>query len=148
MTLYAKIESDMKTAMKDKDVLRLSVLRLLLSGIRKVEMDRNDGKLQDADAFQVLQKQVKQHRDSIQQFTAGGRKDLADKEAAELKILETYLPDQISEDELTSIVRSVITETGYKAKADMGKVMKLVMEKSRGACDGRLVSRIVASLLQ
>lgn len=147
MTLYAKIESDMKTAMKDKDALKLSVLRMLLSGVRKVEMEKKDGKLQDTDVVQVLQKQIKQHTDSIRQFTSGNRKDLADKEASELKILEAYMPDQMSEEDLKSLIVSVITETGSVARSDMGRVMKLVMERSKGACDGRTVSRIVSSLL-
>lgn len=148
MTLYEKIESDMKAALKDGNVLTLSVLRMLVSAIRQAQMNKNSKSIEDADALQMLQRHIKQHKESIAQFGNGNRQDLVDKEASELKILEAYMPEQISEEELKNIVKATIAETGAKTKSDMGKVMKLVVEKTKGSCDGKSISRMVMGSLQ
>lgn len=148
MSLYEKIESDMKAALKEGDTLKLSVLRMLVAAARQVQINKNSKSVTEADMLQVLQRHIKQHKESITQFVSGNRQDLADKEASELKILETYMPEQMSEEELKSIIKAVIAESGAKTKSEMGKVMKLVMERTKGACDGKLVSQLVMGSLQ
>ncbi|MFH1190433.1 MAG: GatB/YqeY domain-containing protein [Candidatus Omnitrophota bacterium] len=147
MSLYEKIESEMKAALKKGNAVKLSVLRMLIAALRQAEMSKNSKSIEDADVLQMLQRHVKQHKESITQFAGGNRQDLVDKETAELKILQDYLPEQIGEEDLKAIVKSAITELGAKGKSDMGKVMKLVMEKVKGSCDGKLISRIVAESL-
>jgi uncharacterized protein YqeY len=98
--------------------------------------------------MQILSRQIKQHKESIEQFKKGNRPDLADKEASELSILESYMPAQMSEDEVVAIVKTAISETGAIAKSETGKVMKAVMEKARGRVDGKTVNQIVMKLLK
>lgn len=147
MELYQRLEGEMKAALKEGDQVRLSVLRMLVSDIRKFEIDKNT-KPQDGDVLQILQRQIKQRRESIEQFKNGNRQDLADKEEKELKILEAYMPAQLSNAELEALVKAVITETGAAVKADTGKVMKAVMEKAKGKCDGKAVNQIVMKYLK
>ena len=148
MSLYEKIESDMRTALKVSSALTLSVLRMLVAAIRQAQMNKNSKSVEDTDVLQMLQRHIKQHKESIIQFEAGKRQDLVDKELAELRILEAYMPEPISEEELRVIVNTAISESGAKAKSDMGKVMKLVMENTGGSSDGKVISRIVMGLLQ
>lgn len=148
MGLHEKFESDMKAALKDGDALKLSVMRMLVAAIRQVEIDKNIKLIDDAEALQILKRQIKQRRESIEQFRNGNRQDLADKEVVELKVLEAYMPEQLGEDELSAIIKAAIAESGAKAKSEAGKVMKLVMEKAKGLCDGKLVSQLVMKLLQ
>jgi uncharacterized protein YqeY len=148
MNLYQKIESDMKSAMKDGNAVKLSVLRMLVSAVRALEIDKKIKILPETEVVQVLQKQIKQRRESIEQFTKGNRTDLADKELVEMKILETYLPAQLSESEVESLVKATISETGASMKSDTGKVMKAVMEKAKGACDGKTVNQVVMRFLK
>ncbi len=148
MSLYEKIENDMKVALKEKDATKLSVLRMLLSAIKLFVIEKNIKTAEDADTLQIIQKQVKQHKESIEQFEKGGRKDLAEKEKGELKILESYLPKQLSEEEIIELVKAAIAETGAGTAADMGKVMKSVLEKSKGRCDGKTVSQLVVRFLK
>jgi len=138
----------MKASLKEGDALKLSVLRMLIAAIRQVQINRNSKSIEDADVLQTLQRHIKQHKESITQFENGNRQDLADKELAELKILETYMPEQIGEEELAAIVKEAIAASNAKSRSEMGKVMKLVMEKTRGLCDGKLVSRLVTESLQ
>lgn len=147
MNLYEKFESEMKAALKQGDAVKLSVMRMLVSAVRQVQIDKNVKSLDDAEVLQILKRQIKQRRDSIEQFVKGGRQDLADKETVELKVLETYMPAQMSEEELSAIVKAAIAESAAKTKADAGKVMKLVMEKAKGKCDGKLVNQLVMKLL-
>ena len=112
MELYKKLESDMKTALKSSDALKLSVLRMALSAIRFMEIEKKLTKIEDADVYAVIQKQIKQHKDSIEQFEKGLRNDLAGKEKAELVILESYMPKQLNADEVEVIVKEVIAEIG------------------------------------
>lgn len=148
MSFYANIESDMKSALKSGDTVKLSVLRMLISAVRKAQMDKGASSIEDKDVTQVLGRQIKQHRESISQFIAGNRQDLADKETAEMKILESYMPAEIAVGDLEVIVQTAIRDAEAKTKADMGKVMKLVMERTKGCCDGKQVSQIVSKSLQ
>ena len=148
MSLYEKIESDMKTALKDGNSVTLSVLRMLVASLRKAQIDKNSKSIGDTETLQMLQRHIKQHKESISQFGSGNRQDLVDKEMAELKILESYMPEQVGEEELSVIVKAAIAESGAKTKAEMGKVMKLVMDKVNGLCDGKLVSQMVMRSLQ
>jgi len=148
MTLYERLENDMKTALKEGNATRLSVIRMLISDIKMSCINKKIDTAPEADIMQILRKQIKQRKDSIEQFTSGNRKDLADKELGELKILETYMPQQLGEAELEALVKTVMTEVGATTRADMGKVMKVVMEKSKGACDGKMVNQLVMKHLK
>lgn len=144
--IYQKIEADMRRALKEGDSIKLSCLRMLLAAIKTLEIEKV--KLEEADILQIIQRHVKQHKESIEQFEKGRRQDLVDKEAKELKILEAYMPKQLNEDEVLAIVKEAISETGAATKSDAGKVMKLVMEKVRGRADGKVVSQLVMGLLR
>lgn len=142
--LKQKLQEELRQSMLAKDTLKTSVLRLLLSAINYYEIQKGLGyEATDEDVITVIQKEEKQRRDSIEQFTLGGRQELADKETKELGILQTYLPAQMSEEEIKSLVKEVITQTGAKTMTDMGKVMGALMPKVKGKADGGLVSRIV-----
>ena len=134
MTLKAQISDDTKTAMKAGDKDRLRVLRLIHAGIKQVEVDERT-ELDDAGVLRVLEKMVKQRRDSVAQFTEGGRKDLADIELAEITVLDGYLPEPLSESELDQIIERAIDETGAESVRDMGRVMGLVKSKAAGRAD-------------
>jgi hypothetical protein len=121
---------------------------MVLSAVRMIQIEKNIKTLDDDSVTQILQRHVKQHRESIDQFTKGARPDLAQKESAELKILEEYLPKQLSPDELAVIVKATVAEVGASVKADTGKVMKAVMEKVKGKADGKAISTLVSQLLK
>jgi len=146
-TLFDKIQADLKQAMLSKDGLRTSVLRLLVSAVRYYQVEKSLSALADEDVIQVLTRQAKQRRDSIESFVAANRTDLAEKERQELTILENYLPKQLSEAEITTLVKAAIAETRVTAKAQTGLVMKSVMPKLQGRADGKLVNQIVMKLL-
>ena len=134
MTLKGQIREDMKTAMKAGDKDRLKVVRLILAAIKQIEIDKRV-ELDDAAVLTVLNKMVKQRRDSVSQFTDGGRQDLADIELAEITVLDAYLPEQMSDDELESLVIQVIADTGAESLRDMGKVMGQIKSKAEGRAD-------------
>lgn len=148
MGLYEKIGNDYKVALKGRDALKVSVLRMVISAVKMVEIQKNLKAADETDIVQVVQKQIKQRKESIEQFLKGNRKDLADKEAAELKILEIYMPQQMSEAELKEVVISAIAESGASTKADTGKVMKAVMDRVKGRADGKTINQLVASMLK
>jgi uncharacterized protein YqeY len=148
MDLYGRIDSEMKDAMRAKDSVKLSVIRMFMAAIKNTEITKKVAKLEDSDVIQVAQKMIKEHRESIAQFEKGGRADLVEKEKAELEILQKYVPAQMSEEETLSTVKAVIQELGAVSKADTGKVMKAVMEKVKGKADGKLISQLVMSLLK
>jgi uncharacterized protein YqeY len=133
--------------MLNKDTARTGTLRLLISAAKYHAIEKKLGELKDADMTEVLRKQAKQRRDSIESFEKGNRADLADKERAELAIIEGYLPKQLSAEELSALVKAALAETGATTKAQTGQVMKAVMAKVAGRADGKEVSRIVSSLL-
>lgn len=147
MSMYERLMADMKSALKGGDACRLSVIRMVIAALKMVELEKEDGKLSDDDAIRVIQRHVKQRKESIAQFINGARQDLANKEEGELRILEEYLPEQLSEDELKMLVKTAITETGSKTKQDVGKVMKCVMIKAQGRADGKEVNKVAISML-
>ena len=148
MSLYERLDADAKRTLKEGNSLKVSVLRMVLSAIKTLQIDKNIKSLDDDAVIQILQRHVKEHRESIEQFGKGGRPDLVEKESAELKILEEYLPEQLSEEELMSIVKAAISEIGAVTKADTGKVMKAVMEKAKGKADGKMRNKLVGGLLK
>ena len=134
MMLKARISEDMKTAMKAGDKERLKVVRLILAAIQQIEIDQRT-ELDDAAVLGVLDKMVKQRRDSVSQFKDGGRQDLADIELQEIGVLDTYLPEQLSEAELNDIIEQAIKASGAESMRDMGKVMGQVKAKAAGRAD-------------
>lgn len=140
-----RLQEELKQAMLAKDELRKSVLRMLLSAINYYEIQKGGAgyTATDEDVLAVIQKEVKQRHDSIEQYKAGGRQDLVDKETRELEILQTYLPAQMTEDEVRVIVKEAIAQTGARSVQDIGKVMGVLMPKIKGKADGSLVSKIV-----
>ena len=146
MTLKARITDDMKTAMKAKDAQRLGTVRLALAAIKQREVDERK-ELSDAEVLAVLEKMIKQRRDSIQQYTAGNRKDLADQEQFEIDVLSAYLPQQATAAEVDAAIDEAIAATGAKGVADMGKVMGQVKAKLAGRADmGQVSARVKARL--
>jgi uncharacterized protein YqeY len=148
MSLKEQLSSDLKDAMRSGDDVRKSTLRMAMAAIGNAEVAgsaRHD--LTDAEVMQVLAKQVKQRRESIEEFGKAGRRDLADKESAELKVLEAYLPAQMSRDEIAAEARAVIEQTNAAGPADKGKVMKELVPRLAGRADGRQINEVVSSLL-
>ncbi len=135
--------------MKAKDAARLGVLRMLKSAMKYAAIEKAgaEGQTSDAEAVQVIRKQVKQRQDSIESFEKGGRPELAAKETGELKILESYLPAQMSAEQVTQAVRETIAATGATGKAQMGAVMKALQAKLAGQVDGKTLSQEVARQL-
>ena len=146
-SLKRRINQDAKEALKSKDTLTLNVLRMLKSEIRYKEIERGS-ELSDDDVISVLSSAIKKRKDSIQQFEKGGRDDLASKEKEELAVVTKYMPEQVSEEELSQIISQAISEVGATGASDLGKVMKLVMPKVRGRADGKKVNQMVSSQLQ
>lgn len=146
MSLKARITEDMKTAMKAKDAGRLSAIRLLLSAVKQREVDERKD-LSDADILAVIEKMLKQRRDSIAQYEGAGRQDLADTERFEMEVLSAYMPQQLSEQEIASEVQAAIAQTGATGAADMGKVMGVLKGKLAGRADMAKVSSLVRSKL-
>src|SRR5712672_2709059 len=139
MTLQQRVDSDLKEAMRAKDPTKLGVLRMLKSALKYAAIAKSDAEaeLSDAEAVQVIRKQVKQRQDSIESFEKGGRAELAAKEKEELSILQSYLPQQMSADEISKAVRETIAEVAATSKAQMGAVMKAVQAKVAGRADGK-----------
>src|SRR5205809_2771303 len=142
MTLQQRVDSDLKEAMRAKDATKLGVLRMLKSALKYAAIAKSDpeAELSDAEAVQVIRKQAKQRQDSIESFEKGGRAELAEKEKEELAILNSYLPQGMSADELTKVVRETIAEAGATSKAQMGAVMKALQAKVGGRADGKALS--------
>jgi uncharacterized protein len=146
MTLQDRIESAMRDAMRARDERRTLTLRSAMSAAhnRQIELGRS---LADEDYVDILSKQVKQRRESIEAFRSGGREAMAANEEAEAAILAEFLPEALSADELESLVRAVIAETGASSPADLGKVMGKVVPQTKGRADGKAVSELVRRLL-
>jgi uncharacterized protein len=142
MSLPRQIDEDLKNAMRAKDSARLSVLRMLKAALQNAAIERvgTDGELADADAIAVVRKQVKQRQDAIASFEKGGRPELAEKERAEIAVLNCYLPQAMGEDELRKLVAETIAEVGATSRAQMGAVMKAVGPKVAGRADGKTLS--------
>jgi uncharacterized protein YqeY len=149
MAISEQVQKDMVEAMRSRDELRLSTLRMVKSAIKNKEVDKR-APLDDKECQQVLSTLIKQRKDSIEQFQKGGRQELADKEAAEIKIIETYLPKALGEEEIAVAVKATIAEMGSPTMKDMGTVMKNSMAKlqATGArVEGKMVSEIVKKQL-
>ena len=146
MSLKNQITEDMKTAMRAKDAERLGTIRLLLAAMKQKEVDERI-ELDDAMVVAIVDRLVKQRKDSVTAFTQGGRTDLADKEAAEIKVLEAYLPQRMSADEVTAAVKAIVADLGASGPGDMGKVMGAVKAKLAGKADMGQVSAAVKAAL-
>ena len=146
MSLKEQITDDMKTAMRAKDSERLGTIRLLLAAMKQKEVDERI-ELDDAAVVAIVDKLVKQRKDSVTAFTQGGRTDLADKEASEIKVLEIYLPQRLSADEVMVEVKAIVAELGASGPGDMGKVMGAVKAKLAGKADMGQVSAAVKAAL-
>ncbi len=146
MPLKDRIQEDMKTAMKARETQRLSAIRLLLAAIKQREVDERKD-LSDAEVVSVIEKMMKQRRDSIAQYASANRKDLADQETFELNLLGGYLPKQLAEAEIAAAVEDALAQTGAKGAADMGKVMGVLKGKLAGRADMAKVSALVKAKL-
>jgi uncharacterized protein YqeY len=149
-TINEQIANDLKDAMRAKDQTAMTALRALKSALKYAAVEKlgAEGELGEADAMAVVRKQLKQRKDSVEQFTSGGRPDLAEKEQAEIAILERYLPAAMSEAEVGALVDAVIAELGATGKAQMGQVMKVLQERAAGRADGKVLSQAVGARLQ
>ncbi|MDF2676756.1 MAG: GatB/YqeY protein [Bacillota bacterium] len=147
MPLKEKLMDDMKEAMKAKDKVKKNVVTLVRSAIKQKEVD-DRVELEDADVLDIIAKQIKQKKDSIDDFEKGNRQDLIDLTNEEIKILLDYLPPQLSDEELEAIVKDAVALSGAQSKKDMGKLMALIMPKVKGKADGKTVNQIVAKYLQ
>ena len=147
MTLQEKIQSHLVDAMRSKDQLRLSVLRMMKSAVKNKEVDKMKA-LEENEVIAILNTMVKQRKDSIDQFRKGGREELAQKEEAEIKIIEEYLPAAASEDDIRQAIADAVQETGASSMKDMGKVMKAALARLSGkSADGARVSQLVKEKL-
>ncbi|MDP8256186.1 MAG: GatB/YqeY domain-containing protein [Candidatus Alcyoniella australis] len=146
MSLKKRINDDCVTALKAKEELRLSTLRMLKAAVQNREL-KGSGELDDQAVIEVIASQIKQRKQSIESYAAANREDLANGERAELEILGEYMPQQLSVDELTPLVKQAIEEVGADSPKQMGAVMKAVMAKVRGAADGKIVSELVRKQL-
>lgn len=154
MSFIQRINQDITSAMKNKDADRLSTLRMVKTALMNFEIEKKgkadnpDATIDDAEAIKVLQSLVKQRRDSIEQYKQGGRPELAEKEAAEIKFIEVYLPAALDEGAIAKIVEETVAETGAGSMKDLGNVMKAVMVKLAGqTVDGKVVSQLVRAKL-
>lgn len=146
MSLKEQIANDIKTAMKEKNVPLRDALRLLSSAMKQIEVDERK-ELSDEDIIKIIQKQVKQRQDAMTQYRDAGRDDLYDKEAAEAAIFETYLPKQLSDEELESALRSIIAQTGAETMKDIGRVMGAASKTLGATADGKRINECAKALL-
>ena len=147
MPLIETIEQDLISAMKSGESNKVSTLRLLKAAIGNYKIEKKKEKLEDPEIVEILQRQVKQRKESIESYEKASRKELADKEKSELAILQVYLPKQLGAEEIKALAQKAIASSGAKVKADLGKVMKELMPVVKGKSDGKLVNEIVLSLL-
>jgi uncharacterized protein YqeY len=147
MALQERIQQELKAAMLAKDADTVGTLRLLKSAIGYAQIEKKTDALSDAEVVSLTQKEIKKRRDSIEQFQSGGRPELAAKESAEISVLEKFLPQPLSSDELDQLIRAVIQESGATSKKEMGAVIKAVQAKAGGRADGKTISGMVGKLL-
>jgi uncharacterized protein YqeY len=146
--LKTQLETDMRAALKAKDKVTLGTLRMVLAAVKNEEVaGKTQRELDDADVVRVLVKQAKQRREAAEAFRAGGREESADAELAEEAVIKRYLPSELTEAEVTQLVREAIAEGGFSGPKDMGKVMKAIGPKTAGRADGKLVAGIVKAEL-
>lgn len=146
MTIKDRLMSDMKTAMKARETDRLTVIRSLRSAVRQAEIDGKTD-LDDDHVIGIISKELKMRQDSLTEFKKGGRADLVEKTEAEIAVVMKYLPKQLSEDEVRTLVKDAVAQTGASEPKDMGKVMKVIMPQVKGKADGKLVNNIVREML-
>ena len=146
-TIPQRLDAELKEALKSRNELKLSVIRMLKASLKNKEIEKMRA-LSDEEIISVLSSMAKQRRDSIDQFSAAGRSDLAEKETKELEIVRTYLPAQLSPEELDRIIFSAIRECNASSPGDMGKVMKIVAPLTKGTADGKVVNQRVKELLK
>jgi hypothetical protein len=146
MGLKEELKTSLVTAMKAKDEIRVSTIRMLNSSIKYKEIDKKV-ELTDDDVLTILSTAAKQRREAIEQYENGGRQELADKEKAELAVIEGFMPAQMSEDEIKKAVAEAVAESGAEGPKDMGKLMKVLMPRVKGRADGKLVNEIVRAAL-
>lgn len=146
MSLKEKLMEDLKISMKNKDILRKNTITMVRAAIKQEEVDKRID-LDDEGIIQIMGKQLKEKRNSIEEFKKGNRQDLVDQAEAEIAILLEYLPKQLTEEELTEIVKDVLDKGGYTSMKDMGKIMKDVMPKVQGKADGNMVNQVVRKIL-
>lgn len=147
MEIREKLTADMKSAMREKDQVKLDTIRFLQSAIKNREIEARPTPLTADDVLAVIKKLVKQRKESIEQYQAASRQDLADKESTELKILEQYLPAQLSKEQIEKIVADVMVEVKASSIKDMGAVMKAVQAKTQGSADNKIVSEVIKAKL-
>jgi uncharacterized protein YqeY len=145
--LRVKLSDDLKQAMRSGDTVRRDTLRMLIASVNNAEIAKQSA-LTDADILGVISKEVKRHQESIDAFKKGNRADLVAKEEAEMVILQSYLPEQMSRDEIIAVAREVITAVGAKGIGDKGRVMQQLMPKLKGKADGKAINDVVTELLQ
>ncbi|MEH7379904.1 GatB/YqeY domain-containing protein [Bacillus sp. JJ1533] len=147
MSLLERLNNDMKTAMKNKEKDKLSVIRMVKAALQNEGIKLGNSELSDEAELTVLTREVKQRKDSLREFSNAGREDLVNKIQNEIEILEVYLPEQLSEEDLVEIVKETVQEVNASSKADMGKVMAAIMPKVKGKADGGLVNKLVQQQL-
>ncbi len=148
MKLKEKLNEDMRKALREKDVLRLSTIRLLLAAIKNLEIAKGkDKELKESDLIGALISEAKKRKESIEEYKKGKREDLVEKETKELEIIKEYLPKELSPEEIGRIIEETIEEVGAKDMKDMGKVMGAVMGKTKGRADGKVVNQMVRERL-
>lgn len=147
MELQKKIDADLKEAMKSGAREKVSTLRMLNAALKNKQIEKKQQPLTEEEIIATVRSQIKQRKDAIEQFTKGRRQDLADKEADEIGVLEAFLPQQLSREELEPMVRDAIAEAGAHSAKDMGKVMKVLMPMVGARADGKLLSELVKNAL-
>jgi uncharacterized protein YqeY len=147
MELKDKIDSDCKTALKSGEKLKVSTLRMILAEVKNAEIAKR-GNLSEEELLAVVTREAKKRNESIEEFGKGGREDLVAKESEELAIIQAYLPEQMSDDEVRSILEETIKEVGATSTGDLGKVMAKLMPKIKGKADGKKVNQMVREMLQ
>ena len=147
MNYIEKIKEDMYAAMKSKDKVKATILRSLLSNLKKIEIEKKEP-IAEPEYLSIVKKMVKQLKESIDVYSQAGRIELAEKEKSELSIIEAYLPKQFSEEEILELIKNIISEISAKNISDIGKVMAIVMKKGGGKVDGGIANRVAKELLQ
>lgn len=147
MSLLQELDDDLKASLKASDSLKVSVLRMTKAALKNKQIDKR-GELSEEDIISVISSLSKQRKESIEQFSKGGREDLAEKERQELTILQSYLPKQLTTEELDRIITEAIKESSAEGMKDMGKVMRLIMPRVKGAADGKIINQRVKDLLE
>ncbi len=146
MSLTERLTNDMKQAMKNQDKFKLSVIRMIRSSIKNIEIDQRK-ELGEEDVLDIINRELKQRKDSLQEFQKAGRDDLVEQLQKEIEVIHEYLPKQLTEEEVKAIVQQTIQEVGASSKAEMGKVMGALMPKVKGRADGKIVNQLVLQQL-